>query len=240
MISSRDNPKVKWMRSLLDGRGRKQENSFLVEGAIARRRSAQRRHRAAPGALRSRVAAGKPARAASARTGGQRARRGSEPGGLAVGVRHRYAARRGRGAAHSGDACRRCRRAVWSSSWTHCVTPATSALSCARRKRRPARPSSQRQNSVDLYSPKVARAAMGAHLRLPLLPDLAWPHLTRLLAGRAVYLAEAGVGTPYYAGGLDASRRRWLSATRRRVSGPRRSAAPAAASLFLCPVAPNR
>ena len=34
MILSRDNSRVKWMRSLLDGKGRKQEGSFLIEGAI--------------------------------------------------------------------------------------------------------------------------------------------------------------------------------------------------------------
>ena len=53
--------------------------------------------------------------------------------------------------------------------------------------------------SVDLYSPKVVRAAMGAHIRLPLLADIDWAHLEALLAGRAVYLAEAGGEQPYFA-----------------------------------------
>jgi TrmH family RNA methyltransferase len=46
---------------------------------------------------------------------------------------------------------------------------------------------------VDPYSPKVVRAAMGAHFRLPLL-GLAWDELAALLERHALalYLAEAG------------------------------------------------
>jgi len=53
-------------------------------------------------------------------------------------------------------------------------------------------------DTVDLYSPKVVRAAMGAHFRLPLVYDLAWSSLATMLRGRAIYLAEARGGVPYY------------------------------------------
>lgn len=50
--------------------------------------------------------------------------------------------------------------------------------------------------NADAWSPKVLRAAMGAHFRLPLRsPD--WGALNDLLYGMPVYLADAGGGTPY-------------------------------------------
>jgi len=54
-------------------------------------------------------------------------------------------------------------------------------------------------DTVDFYSPKVVRAAMGAHFRLRLLPDLPWTTLERLLVGRTVYVADARAPTPYFA-----------------------------------------
>ncbi len=52
------------------------------------------------------------------------------------------------------------------------------------------------KGSVDPYNPKVVRAAMGAHLRLPiqLLPP---DELPDRLQGLSVMLAEADGGTPY-------------------------------------------
>jgi len=52
------------------------------------------------------------------------------------------------------------------------------------------------QGTVDAYNPKVVRAAMGAHLRLPILAvdDGA---LAERLAGTQVWIAEAGQGTAY-------------------------------------------
>ena len=55
-------------------------------------------------------------------------------------------------------------------------------------------------DSVDLYNPKVVRAAMGAHFRLPAWPDRAWPairaDLARLGVAQIVAL-DAGAATAY-------------------------------------------
>ncbi len=50
---------------------------------------------------------------------------------------------------------------------------------------------------VDAYNPKVVRGGMGAHLRLPLLPA-GWPEIAELTAGMAVWLAAAGGPLAYY------------------------------------------
>jgi TrmH family RNA methyltransferase len=51
---------------------------------------------------------------------------------------------------------------------------------------------------VDPYSPKVLRAAMGAHFRLP-LASLSWEEMAAYVqqAGLRLYLADAGAGEPY-------------------------------------------
>ncbi|MGD8752512.1 MAG: RNA methyltransferase [Anaerolineales bacterium] len=49
---------------------------------------------------------------------------------------------------------------------------------------------------VDPYSPKVIRAAMGAHFRLPVHP-CSWAQIGAHLHGLRVYLAEARAGTAY-------------------------------------------
>lgn len=51
--------------------------------------------------------------------------------------------------------------------------------------------------AVDLYNPKVVRAAMGAHLRLPLRRAASWDDVTAAVTGRHVWLACAQGGTPY-------------------------------------------
>lgn len=43
---------------------------------------------------------------------------------------------------------------------------------------------------VDPYMPKVVRGAMGAHLHLPLLPDLDWPSIAQLMEGKQRFLAD--------------------------------------------------
>ena len=54
--------------------------------------------------------------------------------------------------------------------------------------------------TVDVYSPKVVRAAMGAHMRLAIEQDLSWDETAeRLLFVDHVYAAEAGATMPYYA-----------------------------------------
>ena len=54
--------------------------------------------------------------------------------------------------------------------------------------------------SADAFAPKVLRAGMGAHFRLP-VHQLSWEQIKATLgksaAGLHVYLAEAVVGTPY-------------------------------------------
>ncbi len=54
--------------------------------------------------------------------------------------------------------------------------------------------------SADVYSPKVVRAAMGAHFRLPIVQDVDWDEAPSLLiAADNVYAAVANATMPYYA-----------------------------------------
>lgn len=56
------------------------------------------------------------------------------------------------------------------------------------------------QGTADVYSPKVVRAAMGAHLYLPLQTDLSWEQIAVELAGLPqIYVAVAQATMPYYA-----------------------------------------
>jgi RNA methyltransferase, TrmH family len=56
------------------------------------------------------------------------------------------------------------------------------------------------QGTVDVYSPKVVRAAMGAHFRLAIEQDLGWEAVgERLAFVDHVYAAEATATMPYYA-----------------------------------------
>ncbi|MCG8347601.1 MAG: RNA methyltransferase [Chloroflexales bacterium] len=56
------------------------------------------------------------------------------------------------------------------------------------------------RGTADVYSPKVVRAAMGAHFYLPLRVDLTWDEIDVALAGLPhVYAAVAGASMPYYA-----------------------------------------
>ena len=50
--------------------------------------------------------------------------------------------------------------------------------------------------TVDFYSPKVVRGAMGAHFRLS-VSNLDWPAIRNRVAGRAVWLADAVGGIAY-------------------------------------------
>ncbi|MDH7487619.1 MAG: RNA methyltransferase [Anaerolineae bacterium] len=45
--------------------------------------------------------------------------------------------------------------------------------------------------TVDVYSPKVVRAGMGAHFRLPLAVGVKWPQIAERLHGLNVWLADA-------------------------------------------------
>jgi len=56
------------------------------------------------------------------------------------------------------------------------------------------------EGSVDAYSPKVVRAAMGAHFRLALEQDLGWEQIGEQLASvDHVYAADVQATMPYYA-----------------------------------------
>lgn len=50
--------------------------------------------------------------------------------------------------------------------------------------------------TVDVYSPKVVRAAMGAHFRLPVLA-LPWDAIAERVRGRAIWLADAHGSVDY-------------------------------------------
>ena len=58
---------------------------------------------------------------------------------------------------------------------------------------------------VDCYSPKVVRAAAGAHVALPVWTDLSWSAIEARIAGHCgdaeerVFIAEASGSQPYYA-----------------------------------------
>lgn len=55
------------------------------------------------------------------------------------------------------------------------------------------------RGSVDLFSPKVVRSAMGAHFHLALGQELSWNRIRdRLGPDRVIVLAEAGADTRYY------------------------------------------
>ncbi len=60
-----------------------------------------------------------------------------------------------------------------------------------------ARPVLLAPGTADPFAPKVVRAAMGAHFRLALVVG-SWEALAPYLRGRDVWLAEAGGGIPYY------------------------------------------
>ncbi|MEI7643024.1 MAG: RNA methyltransferase [Chloroflexales bacterium] len=56
------------------------------------------------------------------------------------------------------------------------------------------------QGCADLFSPKVVRAAMGAHFSLPMRGDLTWDDLVRELNDvPLIYAAGAEAAMPYYA-----------------------------------------
>jgi TrmH family RNA methyltransferase len=54
------------------------------------------------------------------------------------------------------------------------------------------------KGTVDVFSAKVVRAAMGVHFRLPMLYDQKWEEIDDELEGRQVLLAEPGGELPYY------------------------------------------
>jgi len=54
------------------------------------------------------------------------------------------------------------------------------------------------KGTVDVYSPKVVRAAMGAHFRLTLCPDQPWRLIGAALQGLQVLVARPRDGVPYW------------------------------------------
>jgi TrmH family RNA methyltransferase len=51
--------------------------------------------------------------------------------------------------------------------------------------------------TVDVYSPKVVRGAMGAHFYLPIATGVSWPEMAGALRGRQILLAETKGGKVY-------------------------------------------
>ncbi|MFQ6001807.1 MAG: TrmH family RNA methyltransferase, partial [Anaerolineae bacterium] len=54
------------------------------------------------------------------------------------------------------------------------------------------------KGTVDIYSPKVVRGAMGAHFHLSLAPDKRWKEIEPLLEERQILLAEAKGEVAYH------------------------------------------
>ena len=54
------------------------------------------------------------------------------------------------------------------------------------------------KGSADVFSPKVVRAAMGAHFRLPILYDREWGDIEGPMENRQVLVADSGGELPYY------------------------------------------
>ncbi|MGC8788053.1 MAG: TrmH family RNA methyltransferase [Anaerolineae bacterium] len=54
------------------------------------------------------------------------------------------------------------------------------------------------KGTVDVYSPKVVRAAMGAHFQLNFLVNQDWPVIEHTVHNLCVLLAKPGVGIPYW------------------------------------------
>jgi TrmH family RNA methyltransferase len=50
--------------------------------------------------------------------------------------------------------------------------------------------------TTDAFAPKVLRSGMGAHFRLP-IQALDWDEIAKVLSGLNIYLASAGEGLPY-------------------------------------------
>lgn len=53
-------------------------------------------------------------------------------------------------------------------------------------------------DTVDPYNPKVVRAGMGAHFRLPMTVVQDWPAIASLVSGRSIWLADAAARRAYY------------------------------------------
>jgi TrmH family RNA methyltransferase len=54
------------------------------------------------------------------------------------------------------------------------------------------------RETVDVYHPKVVRAAMGAHFYLQLCIDQPWSQIEQVLKGLRLLLAKPGQGVPYW------------------------------------------
>ena len=54
------------------------------------------------------------------------------------------------------------------------------------------------RGTVDVFSPKVVRGAMGAHFCLHMLWDGSWEEVERSLEGKQALLSDPRAGTPYY------------------------------------------
>ncbi len=196
MITSRDNPKVKWMASLRDKKGRREEGCFLVEGAIlvadALDSAMTPRHVLYDSAALAATARG---RALLQRVAGAHA---DEVGAAVLQSVCDTVSPQGIVAAFAIPPAPETLPAeglvvvldgLRDPGNVGSLLRSAQAAGCAAVVATP--------DTADLYSPKVVRAAMGAHVHGQVL-EAPWERLTALLHGRAIYLAEAGAGQPYY------------------------------------------
>lgn len=190
MITSRDNPKAKWMRSLLDARDRRREGCFLAEGVIlvaeALRAGIEPRLVFYDGAALQTSERG---RRLLEDLAGRHAQEVIEqvlasvcdtvtPQGVvaALPIPHAPVSLPPDGLVVVLDG-------LHDPGNVGAILRSADAAGCAA--------VIAMAGTADLYAPKVARAAMGAHLHLVLVPDVSWAVLCDVLGGRKIYVAEA-------------------------------------------------
>ena len=196
MIISRDNSKVKWMRSLQDGKGRRQERAFLIEGVILVEEALRAGHTPRLVLYDSEeLRQSRRGRRLLQELEGLQAEQVSTPVLQSVsdtvtvqGVVAALPLPEPKAVAADGlvvvlDGLR-------DPGNVGTILRTAEAAACVAVMATP--------DTADLFSPKVVRAGMGAHFRLPLFPECEWAQLNDLLAGRNVYLAEASGEIPYY------------------------------------------
>lgn len=196
MITSRDNPKVKWLRLLHDAKGRLGERCFLVEGAIL---------------VADALSAGLQPRLVlydgAALRGTARGRRLLEQLGSLASEEAMPAVLQGVSDTVSPQGI----VAAFSIPEMPLSLPAQGLVVVLDGVRDPGNVGTILRSALgagcvaviatpdtcDLFAPKVVRAAMGAHARLTLVPDADWPAIRRLAGERRIFVAEAGDGVPY-------------------------------------------
>ena len=97
------------------------------------------------------------------------------------------------------------------------------------------------RDTVDIFNPKVVRAGMGAHFRLPTVTDLTWDRVGEMLAefgvaGTRTFATEAEADTPYDAVDWTQPAALIISNEARGLSGPAREFAASAGGFLTIPM----